>query len=44
MKKLTLLIAALVLSFTAQAKVINAVPEGDIAYYLGKAESGDIIE
>lgn len=44
MKKLTLLIAALVLSFTAQAKVINAVPEGDIAYYLSIAESGDIIE
>ena len=44
MKKLTLLFAALVLSFTAQAKVINAVPEGDIAYYLSKAESGDIIE
>ena len=44
MKKLTLLIAALVLSFTVQAKVINAVPEGDIAYYLSIAESGDIIE
>ena len=44
MKKLTLLFAALVLSFTAQAKVINAVPEGDIAYYLSIAESGDIIE
>ena len=44
MKKIYLLFAALVLSFTAQAKVINAVPEGDIAYYLGKAESGDIIE
>ena len=44
MKKTLLFIATLLSALVASAKVINAVPAGDISWYLSQAESGDIIE
>ena len=44
MKKSILFIAMLLCSFAASAKVITAVPAGDIAWYLSQAEAGDVIE
>ena len=44
MKKSILFLAMLLCSFAASAKVINAVPAGDISWYLKQAEVGDVIE
>ena len=44
MKKSILFLAMLLCSLAASAKVINAVPAGDISWYLKQAEAGDIIE
>ena len=44
MKKSILFFAMLLCTLAASATVINAVPEGDIAYYLSIAQPGDIIE
>ena len=44
MKKTLLFIATLLSALVASAKVINAVPAGDISWYLKQAEAGDVIE
>ena len=44
MKKSILFLATLLCTLAASAKTINAVPAGDIAWYLGQAEAGDVIE
>ena len=44
MKKTLLFIATLLSALVASAKVINAVPAGDISWYLSQAEAGDVIE
>ena len=44
MKKSILFLAMLLCSLAASAKVVNAVPTGDISWYLGQAKAGDVIE
>ena len=44
MKKSILFLATLLCTLAASAKVINAVPAGDISWYLSQAEAGDVIE
>ena len=42
-KTLLLVLSAMVLSFSAQAAIINCEPAGDIAWYYGQAQPGDTL-
>ena len=42
-KSLLLFLAALTLSFSAQAAIINCQPAGDLSWYYGQAQPGDIL-